>query len=112
MKRTSMLVGGISAAWLVAMAGAQPALVTVNTTLAPGATVIRDATTNTDIPLATADITVRGVTLTMNGEHAIRSLTLERSACIRKLRNRARQPLLLASQSKALAIAARDLRLK
>lgn len=80
MKRTSMLVGGISAAWLVAMAGAQPALVTVNTTLAPGATVIRDATTNTDIPLATADITVRGVTLTINGEHAIRSLTLERSA--------------------------------
>jgi hypothetical protein len=79
MRHLHEVIGGVSAAWLVAMAGAQPALVTANTTLAPGATVIRDATTNTDIALATADITVRGVTLTVNGEHSIRSLRVERN---------------------------------
>ncbi len=69
-----------AAALLAALAGsavAQPALVTAPQTLNPGATTILDVTTGNNIPLATAQITVRNTILTVNGRHSIASLTLE-----------------------------------
>jgi hypothetical protein len=75
----------VSAALLVCLAGtavAQPALVTAPQTLSPGATTIVDVTTGNNIPLATAQITVRNTTLTINGRHSIASLTIENSGVV------------------------------
>lgn len=58
---------------LVSGACAQPVLLTAPTTINPGDVVVAG------VPLATAEITVRGTTLTVNGRHAIGSLALERS---------------------------------
>lgn len=66
----------VSAAAVVACAGmafAQPVLVTTPTTVSATDTTIGG------VPLTTAEITVRGTTLTMNGRHSIASLVLERS---------------------------------
>ncbi|MCA9271852.1 MAG: hypothetical protein KDA31_02280 [Phycisphaerales bacterium] len=50
---------------------AQPVLVSSNTTIGPTDTEIQG------VPLVTADITVRGATLTLNGRHSINSLVIE-----------------------------------
>lgn len=65
---------------LAAAVQAQPVLITSPVTVNHGDTMIVDQQTSTPVPLATAMITVRGTTLTMNGSHAIASLVLERSA--------------------------------
>lgn len=58
---------------LCAAAGlAQPVLVNTPTTINPGDTMIAG------VPLTTAQITVRGTTLTVNGRHTIASLVVER----------------------------------
>ncbi len=65
---------GVGALLLAAgLATAQPVLVTSPLTIGPSDTTILG------VPLATAEITVRGTTLTMNGSHTIASLTLVRS---------------------------------
>lgn len=56
---------------------AQPVLILSPVVLNPGATTIVDQSTGTAVPLATAEITVRGTTLTVNGRHRIRSLRVE-----------------------------------
>ncbi len=66
------------AAWaLVAaaasFASAQPVLITAPTTIGPADTTVAG------VPLSTAQITVRGTTLTVNGRQTIASLALERS---------------------------------
>ena len=73
-----------SRAWLAApvcifaaAAAAQPVLIQSPAVLNPGETTIVDQSTGTAVPLATAEITVRGTTLTVNGRHRIRSLRLE-----------------------------------
>ncbi|MCE2654518.1 MAG: hypothetical protein LW650_14030 [Planctomycetaceae bacterium] len=72
-------VASVTAMSLAMAAGwAQPVLIsTSDVTLAPGASTIVDQASGTAVPLATAQITVRGRTLTVNGRHSIGSLTLE-----------------------------------
>jgi hypothetical protein len=59
---------------------AQPVLITAPLTINPGATTITPTAGGAAVPLATAQITVEGTTLTMNGRHTIASLVLQRSA--------------------------------
>ncbi|MBL9000289.1 MAG: immunoglobulin domain-containing protein [Phycisphaerae bacterium] len=61
-------------------ASAQPVLLTGPVTLNPGAATITPTSGGDPVPLATAEITVEGTTLTVNGPHTIASLTLRRSA--------------------------------
>ncbi len=61
-------------AFIFSAAAAQPVLITAPATINPGDTLIGV------VPIATAEITVRGTTLTVNGRHSIASLTVERSA--------------------------------
>lgn len=70
--------------WLAmaSVASAQPVLLTAPTSLHPGDTSITSTGGGPAVPLATADITVRGTTLTVNGRFAIRSLTLESNAIL------------------------------
>ncbi|MCW5764933.1 MAG: hypothetical protein KIT68_03030 [Phycisphaeraceae bacterium] len=70
-----VLFAGIAGAmaWLSSSVGAQPVLVTAPTTVGPADSTILG------VPLATAQITVQGATLTMSGRHTVASLTLERS---------------------------------
>lgn len=56
-----------------AAATAQPVLITAPTTINPGDTQIAG------VPLTTAQITIRGTTLTINGRHTIASMVLERN---------------------------------
>ncbi len=65
-----------AAALPLAHAGAQPVVITSATTVGPN-----DATI-AGVPLATADITVRGTTLTINGRHTIRSLVVENNGVV------------------------------
>ncbi len=61
---------------------AQPVLITAPQTLSPGATAIVPTAGGTPVALATADITVRGTTLTVNGRHTVRNLVLEGNATV------------------------------
>ncbi len=61
-------------------ASAQPVLLTGPVTLNPGAATITPTSGGDPVPLATAEITVEGTRLTVNGPHTIASLTLRRSA--------------------------------
>jgi len=54
-----------------ALVSAQPVLLTADTNVIPGATMLNG------VPLTSADITVRGCTLTITGTHSIRSLRIE-----------------------------------
>ncbi|MFZ4575308.1 MAG: hypothetical protein ACOYN0_12975 [Phycisphaerales bacterium] len=58
---------------------AQPVLITAPATVGPTATTIIDQASGLPISLATAQITIRGTTLTMSGRHTIASLAIERS---------------------------------
>lgn len=69
------LVWCVSCLMLAVQAGAQPCTITTPTTIGPNDTMICG-----NVPLATAEITVRGTTLTMNGRFTIASLSLERNA--------------------------------
>jgi hypothetical protein len=60
-------------------AWAQPVLITAPATVGPTATTIIDQASGLPISLATAQITIRGTTLTMSGRHTIASLAVERS---------------------------------
>ncbi|MFZ4575409.1 MAG: hypothetical protein ACOYN0_13500, partial [Phycisphaerales bacterium] len=71
--------GWLSLAVLAARAAAQPVLITAPVTVGPTDTTIVDQGTAAVVPLATAQITVRGTTLTMNGRHTIASLLIGRS---------------------------------
>jgi hypothetical protein len=71
--RARLATSALSLALLAGSAMAQPVLITTPTTVGPTDTTIGG------VPLATADITVRGTTLTMNGRFTIGSLTIERS---------------------------------
>jgi hypothetical protein len=62
---------------LGAMCAAQPVLVTTPQTINPGAITISPTAGGAPVPLATAQITVRGTTLTINGRHTLESLRLE-----------------------------------
>ncbi len=62
---------------ITAHALAQPALIVTPTTIGPTDTTIIDSVSGLPVPLATAQITVRNTTLTMNGRHSIASLLLE-----------------------------------
>lgn len=63
-------------------AWAQPVLITLPQTLNPGATTITPTAGGAPVPLATADITVSGTTLTVNGRHTVRNLVLENNAVV------------------------------
>lgn len=63
---------------------AQPVLITSPQTLNPGATTITASAGGPAVPLATAEITVRGTTLTINGRHNLASLRLETEATTRR----------------------------
>ncbi len=71
-----------SAALLLAatITSAQPVLITSPTTLGPTATTITPTAGGPAVPLGTAEITVRGTTLTMNGRFNVASLTLATGA--------------------------------
>ncbi|MFZ4575730.1 MAG: hypothetical protein ACOYN0_15150, partial [Phycisphaerales bacterium] len=75
---------GLSAAGALMLAAsitmAQPVLITAPVTLNCATTCIRSTAGGPCIPLATAEITVRGTTLTTNGRFSIASLTLETGA--------------------------------
>lgn len=64
-----------------ATAFAQPVLITSPTTVGPLDVEIMSSD-GTIVPLATAEITVRGTTLTINGRHDIAWLALESSATV------------------------------
>ncbi|MBL8990250.1 MAG: hypothetical protein JNJ48_01580, partial [Phycisphaerae bacterium] len=70
-----VVFAGIAGAltWLSGLASAQPVLITTPTTVGPADSTILG------VPLATAQITVQGATLTMSGRHTVASLTLERN---------------------------------
>jgi hypothetical protein len=68
-----MRITALSLALAAGTTFAQTVVLTSNTTLNPGATTIGG------VPLATADVVVQGVTLTVNGAHTIRSLEVRRS---------------------------------
>ncbi|MCC5786489.1 MAG: hypothetical protein JJU33_07300, partial [Phycisphaerales bacterium] len=67
---------------LAAAAQAQPVLITVPQTVGPEETHITPTAGGAPVPLTTAEITVRGTTLTMNGRHQIASLVVEPSGAI------------------------------
>ena len=56
---------------------AQPVLITAATTVGPSDTTIIDQASLNVVPLATAEITLRGTTLTISGRHTIASLLVE-----------------------------------
>lgn len=56
---------------------AQPVLITAATTVGPSDTTIIDEASLNVVPLATAQITLRGTTLTISGRHTIASLLVE-----------------------------------
>jgi hypothetical protein len=58
-------------------AWAQPVLITAPQTVGPQQTEIIPTAGGDPVPLATAEITVRGTTLTINGRHQIASLVVE-----------------------------------
>ncbi|MFZ4576579.1 MAG: hypothetical protein ACOYN0_19520, partial [Phycisphaerales bacterium] len=58
---------------------AQPVLITAPASVNPNDLTIVDQPSGTAVPLATAQITIRGTTLTMAGRHTIASLIIERS---------------------------------
>jgi hypothetical protein len=74
MPRLPSLCASLFTLLLAASAGAQPVDVTSPLSLNPGDTAILG------VPLATAQITVRGTTLTINGRHSIASLAIVRNA--------------------------------
>ncbi len=61
-------------------ANSQTVLITSPQTLSPGQITVTPTGGGAPVPLVTADIIVRGTTLTVNGEHTIRSLVVEGSA--------------------------------
>ena len=63
-------------------AHAQPVLITAPQTLNPGATTITPTAGGAPVPLATADITVSGTTLTINGRHTIRDLLVQNNGTV------------------------------
>ncbi len=67
----------VAACTWTAEAQAQPVLITAPQTINPGTTNITSTAGGATVPLSTADITVRGTTLTVNGRHAINSLSIE-----------------------------------
>lgn len=72
--------------WIVAVClvvsrvSAQTVLITAPTTINPGQTTVTPTGGGVPVPLGTADIVVRGAVLTVNGDHTIRSLVVERNA--------------------------------
>ena len=71
------VVCGLLVAALGSLAQAQPVLITAPQTVGPEQTEITPTAGGDPVPLATAEITVRGTTLTMNGRHQIASLVVE-----------------------------------
>ena len=61
---------------------AQPVLITNPQTLNPGATSITPTAGGPAVNLATADITVSGTTLTVNGRHTIRDLVVQNNGTV------------------------------
>lgn len=74
-----LLLGAAAIACVAGTASAVPVLITAPTTIAPTDTTITPTGGGAAVPLAQAEITVRGTTLTVNGRHTIQSLTIERS---------------------------------
>ncbi|MBY0112945.1 MAG: hypothetical protein K2Y21_08995 [Phycisphaerales bacterium] len=81
--RTVVVASALLSA-LGAMCGAQPVLITSPQTINPGDGTVIPTAGGAPIPLATAQITVRGTTLTINGRHSIDSLRLEADPSSRK----------------------------
>ena len=61
---------------------AQPVLITSPATINPSDGFITPTAGGPAVPLATADITVRGTTLTVNGRHTIRNLFVESNGTV------------------------------
>ena len=61
-------------------ANAQPVLITAPQTIVPGQTCITPTAGGPCVPLTTAEVTVRGCTVTINGTHTLAALTIERNA--------------------------------
>jgi len=89
--RRASLASGISAVrgallatllGLVPAALAQPVLITASQTINPGQATITPTAGGSPVPLATADITVSGTTLTINGRHTIRDLVVQNNGTI------------------------------
>lgn len=77
-RRGSAIACLMVAAAIACSASAQPVLIDrADVTLQPGATSIVDQPSGIAVPLATAQITVFGRTLTVNGRHTIASLALQ-----------------------------------
>jgi hypothetical protein len=72
--RARVVISSLTLSLIAGLGSAQPVLITVPTTVGPTDTTIGG------VPLATAQITVRGTTLTMSGRRTIDSLRLERDA--------------------------------
>ncbi len=73
---SAAVIGMIVAAFT---ASAQPVLITAPATVGPLDTMITPTGGGTPVPLATAEITVEGTTLTMNGRHTVASLAIVRN---------------------------------
>jgi hypothetical protein len=82
-RKWKLLLGFLSVT-TAAPCWAQPVLITSPQTLNPGATTITASAGGPAVPLATAEITVRGTTLTINGRHNLASLRLENEATTRR----------------------------
>ena len=85
-KASQTIRAGFAAALAVAISQAatfaQPVLITNPQTLNPGATSITPTAGGPAVNLATADITVSGTTLTVNGRHTIRDLVVQNNGTV------------------------------
>ncbi len=78
---SALVAQGIAAAFFAPWAAlAQPVLITDSKTVGPSDTTIVATAGGPVIPLEQAEIQVVGTTLTINGRHTIKSLSLQRSA--------------------------------
>lgn len=75
----SVVLSAAAISLLAGAASAAPVLITSPTTIGPTDLVITPTGGGAAVALDQAEITVRGTTLTMNGRHAVQSLTLERA---------------------------------
>lgn len=71
------IVAASSVALVASFATAAPVLITASTTVAPGDTTITPTAGGVAVPLTSAEITVVGATLTIDGVHSIASLVLD-----------------------------------
>ncbi|MCK6477151.1 MAG: hypothetical protein L6Q35_10005, partial [Phycisphaerales bacterium] len=76
---TVRVLFAVCASALYSSAHGDVVLITSPKTVGPTDTTITATAGGSPVPLASAEIIVRGTTLTMNGRHTIQSLTLERS---------------------------------